>query len=69
MSEGTQIRIVLGVIGLIMLLSAVGIFLSGLSGIFSGGLGGLAGPITLGVIGFIFLAIATKGAICDCDPC
>lgn len=66
MSEGVQIRIVLGIIGIVMLLSAGGIILSGLSGIFSGGFGGLAGAITLGVIGVIFLAIATKGEICDC---
>ncbi|MFX1453885.1 MAG: hypothetical protein ACFFDB_00785 [Promethearchaeota archaeon] len=69
MSESAKIRLVLGLIGFIMLLSALGIFLSGMSGIFgggSGGLGGLAGVITLGVIGFIFLAIATKGEICNC---
>jgi hypothetical protein len=61
MSEGTQVRIVLGIIGLIMLLSAAGIFFTGLSGGFSG----ISVPITLGVIGFIFLAIATKGECCN----
>ncbi|MFX1453886.1 MAG: hypothetical protein ACFFDB_00790 [Promethearchaeota archaeon] len=67
MSEGAKIRLVLGIIGAIMLLSAVVIFLSGMSEIFSGSFGRLTGLITLAVIGFILLAIATKGDICDCN--
>jgi hypothetical protein len=63
MSEGAKIRVGLGIIGLIMVLSALGMFMSGMSGGFSGGFTGI---IVLAVIGVIFLAIATKGEICDC---
>jgi len=58
MSSGTQIRIIFGLIGFILLMSGVGM-------ISTGGLGGnFMVMITLMVIGFIFLAIATKGEIC-----
>ncbi|MFW9821519.1 MAG: hypothetical protein ACFFE4_01200 [Candidatus Thorarchaeota archaeon] len=62
MSEGAKIRLVLGIVGFIMVLSAIGMFVTGMSGGFSGGFTGI---IVLAVIGFIFLAIATKGEICS----
>jgi hypothetical protein len=52
-------------IGFIMVLSAMGMFFSGLSNNFGNSTGAFPGMITLGVIGFIFLAIATKGEICN----
>lgn len=58
MSSSTQIRIVFGLIGFILLMSGVGM-------LSTGGLGGnFTTMIALMVIGFIFLAVATKGEIC-----
>lgn len=62
MSEGTQARIVIGLVGFILMMSGLGLLVSGLGG----GFGSLGGMITLMVIGFILLAIATKGEICNC---
>ena len=63
-SDAAKVRIVIGIIGFIMILSALGI-------VFGGSFS--AGSIKLAVIGVIFLAIATKGEICgaccDCGDC
>lgn len=70
-SDAAKVRIVIGIIGFIMILSALGIVFGG-SFSFSN-TGGIAGSIKLAVIGVIFLAIATKGEICgaccDCGDC
>jgi len=58
MSSGTQARVVVGLIGFILLMSGVGMLATG-------GLGGnFTTMIGLMVVGFIFLAIASKGEIC-----
>ena len=61
--DEAKIRLVLGIIGLIMLVSAGGMFLSGL-GPPPGSSVILPVIITLVVIGIILLAIATEGSIC-----
>ena len=54
LSDSAKIRIVFGIIGLIMVIVALGMLSSG----------SLMTMLTLLVIGFIFLVIATKGEIC-----
>ncbi len=64
-------RIIFGIIGLFLLLAAVGITLGGFGGFGSS----LPSGITLAVIGVVILAIVTKGiccfvgAGCDCGDC
>ena len=70
-------RIIFGIIGLFLILAAVGLVLGGFGGI--GGIGGfgssLSFGITLAVIGVIILAVVTKGICCmvgtgcDCGDC
>jgi hypothetical protein len=62
MSVTTIIRIVLGIIGVIMLLSAFGMFYQAFSG---GSIQGFPGMIALVVIGVIFVSIAAGDCICD----
>ena len=59
MTTSMQVRIVLGLIGIILML--VGAFSLNLR---SPSMFGLSGAITLIIVGFILFAIATKGGVC-----